>query len=355
MRESLLKWLACPVCGLELKIEVISDNSGEIEEGLLSCPCSQKFPIIGGVPRLVVHGLREELPQFYPDFFNRHSELLDVERNTGKTGSIETKKAAMSRFGYEWLKFSDYDCDNFKTFTSPLPGDFFEGKLGLDIGCGAGRHASQACQRGAEIVAIDLSQAVDAAQHNNLANHRVHIIQADVYNLPVKSGIFDFIYSLGVLHHLPEPENAYQALLPFLRKGGALFIWLYALSTRKIALEALRAVAQRLSNNSIRRMAFLCNLIDYGIFVNIFRLTKKVPILYNRIRQHTPLRIIEYATHGYRVSYTDWFDRLSAPITNYYKEKEMKRWLKRSELCNTRLRLEGDSWWWLYGEREDEL
>jgi SAM-dependent methyltransferase len=236
-----------------------------------------------------------------------------------------------------------------------LPAGFFEGKLGLDIGCGAGRHALHASQRGAEIIAIDLSQAVDAAQHNNYENTRVHVIQADIYNLPVKTGIFDFIYSLGVLHHLPEPENGYQALIPFLKKGGALVVWLYAFSFRKIALEILRAAAQRMSNNSIRRMAFVCNLIDYGIFINLFRLTQKVPVLRKWVKKYSPLRMIEYATHGFRISYTDWFDRLSAPITNYYKEDEMKLWLKRSRLCSTRLLLEGDSWWWLYGERKTEL
>jgi len=355
MRESLLKWLVCPVCGHELKLDVFCYKGNEIIEGKLDCPCDQKFPIIAGVPRLVCDGLREELSQLYPDFFNSNSELFDGKGKSERTDLNERKKATMNRFGYEWLHFSDYNCDNFKSFIAPLPVDFFKGKIGLDIGCGAGRHAFQASQSGAEIVAIDLSQAVDAGQHNNTANKLVHIIQADIYNLPFKPGIFDFIYSLGVLHHLPEPENGYQALIPFLRKGGALFIWLYAFSSRKIALEILRAAAQQLSNNNIRRMAFLCNLIDYGIFINLFRLTQNIPVLGKWVKQYAPLRIIEYATHGFRISYTDWFDRLSAPITNYYKENEMKLWLKRSELCNTRLLLEGDSWWWLYGERKAEL
>jgi len=333
MRESLLKWLVCPVCGHELKLDVFCYKGNEIIEGKLDCPCDQKFPIIAGVPRLVCDGLREELSQLYPDFFNSNSELFDGKGKSEITDLNERKKS----------------------FIAPLPVDFFKGKIGLDIGCGAGRHAFQASQSGAEIVAIDLSQAVDAGQHNNTANKLVHIIQADIYNLPFKPGIFDFIYSLGVLHHLPEPENGYQALIPFLRKGGALFIWLYAFSSRKIALEILRAAAQQLSNNNIRRMAFLCNLIDYGIFINLFRLTQNIPVLGKWVKQYAPLRIIEYATHGFRISYTDWFDRLSAPITNYYKENEMKLWLKRSELCNTRLLLEGDSWWWLYGERKAEL
>lgn len=355
MRESLLKWIICPVCGHGLKLDVFCCQELEIVEGRLHCSCGQKFPIIEKVPRLMCGELRDELPRLYPDFYNRNSEFFDDKKKLDKTESNVKKTDTMSRFGYEWLNFPDYDCDNFKPFVAPLPVDFFKGKLGLDVGCGAGRHALQASQSGAEIVAVDISQAVDAAQLNNTANKGVHIIQADVYNLPVKSGTFDFIYSLGVLHHLPDPEKGYKALIPFLRKGGSLFIWLYAFSLRKVALEILRAVAQRLSNTNLRRMAYLCNLIDYGICIKLYRFLVEFPIVGIAVERLVPLRIKEYAAHGYRISYTDWFDRLSAPITNYYKENEMKLWLKRSELCNTKLLLEGDSWWWLYGERKAEL
>ena len=98
-------------------------------------------------------------------------------------------------------------------------------------------------------------------------------------------------------------------------------------------------------------MAFLFNLIDYGIFINIYRFMQIMPICANFVKRFSPLRIIEYADLGFRVSYTDWFDRLSAPIANYYKKDEMQDWLKKSNLNNTRMLAEGDSWWWIYGER----
>ena len=352
MRERLLQWLVCPACGDELTLKVSYWEGGEIIEGMLRCLCGEIFPIIGGVPRLLCGTLRKKLLQLYPDFFHRHSELLDGVVTSKENSVSERKKATMDRFSYEWIHFSDYDCDNFKTFIAPLPAGFFKGKLGLDVGCGGGRHARQAVELGAEIASIDLSQAVDVAYRNNPDNELIHVIQADVYNLPFSHGTFQFIYSLGVLHHLPEPESGYQALLPFLCKGGSLFVWIYAYALRKVALEILRSVAQRLSSENIRRMACLCNLVDYGIFINLYRLTENLPVLGRLIKRYSPLRVKEYATYGFRVGYTDWFDRLSAPITNYYKENEMHHWLKRSGLCNTKLLLEGDSWWWLYGEKK---
>jgi len=352
MRERLLRWLVCPACKDELTLKATSCEGDEIIEGSLHCACGQVFPIISGVPRLLLDTLRKELPQQYRDFFHRYAKLFKNEVISKENRVSKKKKMTIDRFSYEWIKFSDYNCNNFKAFIAPLPADFFKGKLGLDIGCGAGRHARQASKKGAEIVAVDLSQAVDVAQHSNIDNELVHIVQADIYDLPFSPGIFNFIFSLGVIHHLPEPEKGYRDLLPFLSKGGSLFIWVYAYSPRKVALEILRSIAQRLSNENIRRMAYLCNLVDYGIFINLYKLIKKIPFLGKLANGYAPLRIKEYATYGFRVGYTDWFDRLSAPITNYYKEKEMLNWLERSGLYNTKLLLEGDSWWWLYGERE---
>ena len=352
MRERLLHWLVCPACGDEFTLEATFCEGDEIIEGTLHCVCGQVFPIISGVPRLLRDTLRKGLLQQYQNFFHRHSELFDSEVMSKENRVSKKKKLTFDRFSYEWINFPDYNCNNFKAFISPLPAGFFKGKLGLDIGCGAGRHARQASEKGAEIVAVDLSQAIDVAQRSNIDNKLVHVVQADIYDLPFRPGIFNFIFSLGVIHHLPEPESGYKALLPFLSKDGSLFIWVYAYSQRKVALEILRFIAQRLSNENIRRMAYLCNLADYGIFINIYSLIKKMPVLGKLAKRYSPLRVKQYATYGFRVGYTDWFDRLSAPITNYYKESEMLHWLKRSGLRNTKLLLEGDSWWWLYGERE---
>ncbi|CAB1055297.1 hypothetical protein D1BOALGB6SA_30 [Olavius sp. associated proteobacterium Delta 1] len=352
MKDRLLQWLVCPDCAGGLTLAVYRRQDNEVNEGTLQCQCGQIFPIIGGVPRLLCDPLSRNLPRLYPDFFQRHSDLLENQAKSAAIGVSTGNKATIDRFGYEWLHFSDYNCDNFDQFVASLPAEFFNGKLGLDVGCGAGRHVRQASRLGAEVIGIDLSHAVDAAHLNNIDNDRVHIVQADVYNLPFNNGIFQFIYSLGVLHHLPDPERGYRALPALLSKGGSLFIWVYAYALRKVALELLRFISQRLSNHNVRRMAYLCNLIDYGIFINTYRLLANLPLAGISIKRHSPLRVKEYANYGFSVGYTDWFDRLSAPITNYYRENEMQAWLQHGGLCKTVLRLEGDSWWWLYGERK---
>ncbi|ODS30217.1 MAG: putative methyltransferase, partial [Candidatus Scalindua rubra] len=186
MKEKLLEWLVCPLCSKKLKLEISLREGREVIEGKLHCLCDQIFPIIGGVPRMLYGTLRKNLLRVYPDFFHRYPELLDETITSEEDVVIKQKQKTIDRFGYEWTHFHNYDCDNFRAFIDPLPANFLKGKLGLDVGCGTGRHARQASERGAEVVCVDLSEAVDVAYHNNAGNELAHIIQGDVYNLPVR-------------------------------------------------------------------------------------------------------------------------------------------------------------------------
>jgi len=349
MQRRVMQWLVCPTCGGGLDITVFSSREEEIIEGEFYCDCGERYPVIHGVPRLLTGEMRNDLPLLYPDFYQLYNGCSEQNIDNKKDSDESIKQETKERFGYEWTYFPEYECKNFEAFIEPLPKGFMQGKLGLDVGCGAGRHVCQANIHGAEMVAIDLSQAVDSAYQNNRGNEHVHVVQADVYHLPFRQGTFDFIYSLGVLHHLPQPEEGYRKLIPLLKPCGAIFIWLYSYMPRKLALECLRFIARKLSNDNIRRFAWLCNLVDYGLVINLYRIFKMIPWIGEILEKATPLRVREYAEHGYRVSYTDWYDRLSAPITNYYKQDVMEGWLQRSGLSNTQLQPVGDSWWWLYG------
>ena len=56
------------------------------------------------------------------------------------------------------------------------------------------------------VIGLDYSLAVDVAKNNFKKNDNVHIIQADALSLPLKESKIDGTYSIGVLHHTPNPE-----------------------------------------------------------------------------------------------------------------------------------------------------
>jgi SAM-dependent methyltransferase len=102
-----------------------------------------------------------------------------------------------------------------------------KGKIVLDAGCGMGRFAEVATRWGARVVGIDLSAAAEVAARN-LSDRDFVALQADVFHLPFAPQSFDYIYSIGVLHHTPDCEQAVKVLPQYLKPGGSLAVWLYS-------------------------------------------------------------------------------------------------------------------------------
>jgi ubiquinone/menaquinone biosynthesis C-methylase UbiE len=139
-------------------------------------------------------------------------------------------------FGREWKWFSKTQLDRgasrasyttFKEKTGIAPEEL-EGKTVLDVGCGMGRFADVVSAYGARVVGVDLSAAVESAHENLRHRDRVAILQASVFDLPFRDESFDFVYSIGVLHHTPDTHEAFDALPRLVKPGGTLAIWVYS-------------------------------------------------------------------------------------------------------------------------------
>ena len=347
MRPRLLDLLCCPACGSGLQAEAFEEKTGRIINGLLSCVCGQWFPIINSIPRLLLHNLRAQLVERHPEFYKDHASRLPEEVSLHNRDVIGTKVKTQVSFGYEWTIFSDYAVNNFTEFIRPLEGGFLDKKLGLDVGCGAGRHVKHATSLRAEVIGMDLSHAVDSAGRLNQDNPLAHFVQGDVVDLPFRRGTFDFIYSLGVLHHLPDPERGFRSLIPALKKEAPIFIWVYQRTKRKEWLEYARRMTTRMPLPVIKELAWSATVIDYGIVVNLYRLLQRAAL----VARWTPLRIKEYAKYDFAASYADWFDRLSAPTSHFYSQAELRAWFERAGLKNIETALVEDSWVWGKGER----
>jgi len=116
----------------------------------------------------------------------------------------------------------------------------------LIAGCGTGQEACAlaASYPEAKITAVDLSRsslgyARYKAETFGLGNIRFG--QADILKLADLGRDFDFIESVGVLHHMEHPEKGLGALVPLLRSGGVMHLGLYSRRGR-VAVNAARAL-----------------------------------------------------------------------------------------------------------------
>jgi SAM-dependent methyltransferase len=225
---------------------------------------------------------------------------------------------------------------NFLGYMAPRKPQFFAGLRVLDAGCGSGRHAYYAAQYGAEVWAVDLG-AADVARRNTADSRRVHVVQSDIHRLPFEPRSFDFVYSLGVLHHLPDPEGAFRNLLRYLRPGGEIQIYLYgkpeSFSKRVLlgAVSALRGVTTRLPLFLVNVLAYLVALAIFVVFVLPRRAGRRVGAL-RRLAEKLPMGA--YADYPFRVCVNDQFDRFSAPVENRYRKADVEGWLRRAGLEN---------------------
>ncbi len=338
MLPRLLELLVCPICKLEFTLENYLSEGENIIRGLLICSCGKRYPIINSVPRIL------------SDTFNMSSAtsrvLLDQKQ-------FQTKKS----FGYQWRifkKMSDGFEDNFLNYIYPIKKSFFKGKLGLDAGCGFGRHIFYAAQFGAEMVGIDFSESIDSAYQNTKHLSNVHLVQCDIYSLPFKEEIFDFIYCIGVLHHLPDPEVGFKSLFRFLKKKAPLLIWVYSRRRKftNFCIEAIRKMTRILPLKVILVISFIMAYFDWVFFVLPYKFMLKLKLPKKIIDRITFPRIRLYAQYPFEVSCADWFDRLSPPIRFYYDADEVRQWFVNMKMNNIKVSETGLYGWRGYGERQ---
>jgi SAM-dependent methyltransferase len=227
---------------------------------------------------------------------------------------------------------------------------FFAGKRGLDAGCGFGRHLHHAARFGATMVGLDFSRAIARAREVNTGLPGATFVQADILAPPFRAAGFDFVYSIGVLHHLPDPEAGFRALLPLVRPGGAILVWVYSKSrgaTNRV-LEIVRGVTSRLPLPVTRGLSLAGALVDWVGFILPYRVVRRFGGA--AVDRFVFPRVRLYARYPFQVAYADWFDRLAAPIRHYYDHADLVPWADRAGLVNVRISPTGLYGWRLYGE-----
>ena len=99
---------------------------------------------------------------------------------------------------------------------------------GFDAGCGSGRWAAVVADRVGRLHCVDASAtALEVARRTlaSAANCMFHL--ASVSALPFENGTMDFGYSLGVLHHTPDPADGLRACVSALKPGAPFLLYLY--------------------------------------------------------------------------------------------------------------------------------
>ena len=282
--------MVCPSCKEQLSLHIGSRLGQEILEGSLACEgCAATYPIRGGVPRFVPEGA-------YAQSFGSQWNWFRTVQLDSLNSSTASERALRATTGW-----SDAD---------------YPGRLLLDAGVGAGRFAEQAAAKGAQVFGVDLTTAVDAAYRNIGARDNVHLIQADIFALPFRAHSFDLAYSIGVLHHTPDPQAAFARVAETVKSGGRLAVYLYArYGPSHGASDAIRIVTTRLP----LKMMWLLSSAAIPLYY-VYRL----PVIGKALRLALPISM----ESNWRWRWLDTFDWYTPIFQWKYLYPEVYRWFR---------------------------
>jgi 2-polyprenyl-3-methyl-5-hydroxy-6-metoxy-1,4-benzoquinol methylase len=299
LRESLLELLDCPVCHSDLRLEATMVEADRIRTGTLSCRNQHRYPVRDFVPTFALE----------KDYMKVFSDLRQSPAgHLPKSGELDVEKITREEFAAETL-----------TDARAL-----RGKTVLDAGCGGGRFVELLAGHGARIVGMDIDSTGLGQISKALADNRdAHFVQADLFELPFRRGIFDFIFSLGVLHHTPDPKAAFLNLTRLLKPGGRIAIWVYPKSQRTPVSDLLRPLTTRIPAKYLCWIAWAVTS-SYGPLLKIPRLNRRLrSILY-----HT--RLPWHQERHWRIhSFLDWY----GPKYQFkFSPEELEGWFSEAAL-----------------------
>ncbi len=138
-----------------------------------------------------------------------------------------------SSFGLQWNKFRTTQLDSCnglaisKDRLERIAGgslDVFKDKRVLEAGCGAGRFTEIMLKAGANVFAVDISNAVEANYLNCKMYTDYNVCQSDIRKMPFLPEQFDIVVCIGVIQHTPDPEETMKRLCLYVKPGGILLI-----------------------------------------------------------------------------------------------------------------------------------
>jgi SAM-dependent methyltransferase len=327
MRRTALQYLVCPECRAALSLASVTSEAvdGHVLEGDLVCAARGcRFLVKGGVPVLI----------------------------PGNVNAVHTETAA--RFAEEWTRWRElrsYYERQFLGWISPVKREDFAGQLVFEAGCGKGRHTDLAARFGAkDVVAVDLGQSVYVAFENTRALPNAHVVLADLTHPPVRP-VFDLVFSVGVLHHVPDPSAAAASVTSVARDGGRFVYWVYGRENNEWITRFVDPFRKAVTSKLPYRALWTLSTVPSAVIFAAIRLFYR-PSGSGGVRP-SGLPYGEYFSSMHDFPFDELhhivFDQLVTPVAHYLPRSEVETWFAGGGARDVHVRWHNQNSWTVTG------
>ncbi len=249
---------------------------------------------------------------------------------------MNDKDRTIKDFGEQWIRYRDNEgyygsLELFSDILSPfLKPEEIKDRRVAEIGSGVGRIVNMLLKAGAKhVIAIEPSEAFEVLCCNIPEPEKVTCLKLMGDQLPAY-GNLDYIFSIGVLHHIPNPKPIVEAALKALRPGGHFFVWLYGKEGNEFYLNfinPLRLITKHLPHFALAGLVWMI-YHPLVIYIHLCR------------RFHLPLR--EYLLSIFENMSPEKrrliiYDQLNPAYAKYYTKSETEKLLFDGGFMNIRL------------------
>ncbi len=246
-------------------------------------------------------------------------------------------------FGEEWLKFNSFD----EATINRIASEYFDiitetmvnkNTYAIDIGCGTGRWSKYLSKYAGFIECVDPSQAIYAADVLLQQADNIRLTQASTESLPFEDNTFDFAMSIGVLHHIPNTQNAMKDCVKKVKPGGHFYCYLYYnLDNRsgwyKLMFKASNVLRLFVSKLPQGIKKVVCDILAvtlympwvllarFFVFIGMRNFAKKIPLA-------------AYENKSFFVIRNDSLDRFGTTLEQRFSRKEVIAMMKNCGLVD---------------------
>lgn len=243
-------------------------------------------------------------------------------------------------FGEEWSAFHNFS----KQEIQKIGNDYFDlltidssNFVALDVGCGSGRWSLYLSPRVKFIEAIDPSSAVWVAKKLLKDLKNIRVTQASVEHLPFSDNAFDLVYSLGVLHHVPNTSSAIQHCFEKTKHGGYFLLYLYYNHENRgfvfrFIFRCSNLLRKIISIFPLGLKKVTCNLIATLIYWPLAKLSTIVAFF--SISWASKLPLSYYKKTSFFVMRNDALDRFGTPLEKRFSKSEINKMLTQVGFVN---------------------